>query len=1021
MAQSVLVSRQPETSEITVPQIPAIRYENTIAQGNSRNVYGNVINTYYVGPQQAPTEPVSTLDVPGASANDIECIMKNLEFEQMDERLATVATAHLDTCQWLFQRKEYMAWRDPDASSTNCGFLWLKGKPGAGKSTLMKSAQRHGEEEHEDLVISFFFNARGVELQKSTQGMYRSLLHQLLGQRTKQLAALSRQEGHSHHFNLLASVLEKARQKGARSTTQNWPIEQLKNMLHGLLLAFSPARVARCADALTGTAGTEANETFKNAVLAFARTPVACYVDALDECEDDEARDVIEFLGFLRAAAVQADVSFRVLLSSRHYPYITFDACQDLIIESQEGHEADIAEYLRNKLRIGKGALAREIRLAIQARASGVFLWVVLVVRIMNDLYDRGKILHLRQRLSAIPSGLHQLFEDIVQKDIQDGAELLLVSQLLLFSREPLRLVEFYYAMTVTSESFSDFNDAHQASVGPDDMLRFLLNASKGLAEITKGERPTVQFIHESVKDYLLGSGLVALAPSLATDLVRKCHLRLHQCCYHYLANIQLTIGLHGLRDAEGRFRPSFFVYAVEQILYHAEAAGLPLDDAVAVFRHDLWQILYNLKDPWHPLTREASPLYIFIMMGALKLAEAYIEAKGMPPQSPRQVLPEYHRSLLGPAIANRDYDMVKMLLGHGIGANWPAAKHHTCLTSALSSSSWTDFRITQALIDAGASVDPDANDPWGSSEMEQILRTASKDLRLIVLKSNVYTTPWHLDFNGILRDGNVDPEVKHVLISRLEALAKDVTNNAQTVSVEPYHSSALVAACVYNLPDMVALLVKLGVDVNVTFLRDTVLSHAVSAGHTKVVQALLELGASPSIPDHNGNYPVQRAVDRGDDSILRTLLEYGADASASDECHTRPLYMATERANETAMRLLIEHKADVNGPDLPPLQPLIGAVARGHASTVRFLIDHGADVSAIGEQGPEYADTCAFFAASRRGYLDILDILLAAGDPVPIERLDKAVVGALDGGFDEVVARLVQKGARLPLRPGTQ
>ena len=37
-----------------------------------------------------------------------------------------------------------------------------------------------------------------------------------------------------------------------------------------------------------------------------------------------------------------------------------------------------------------------------------------------------------------------------------------------------------------------------------DVIKRSILNSSKGLAEITKSKIPSVQFIHESVRDFLL-------------------------------------------------------------------------------------------------------------------------------------------------------------------------------------------------------------------------------------------------------------------------------------------------------------------------------------------------------------------------------------------------------------------------------------------------------------------------------------------------------------------------------------
>jgi len=76
---------------------------------------------------------------------------------------------------------EYLRWKAPEFRASHHGFLWIKGKPGAGKSTLMKHALRHEQslERRDTTIISFFFNARGHELEKTTEGMYRSLVHQV--------------------------------------------------------------------------------------------------------------------------------------------------------------------------------------------------------------------------------------------------------------------------------------------------------------------------------------------------------------------------------------------------------------------------------------------------------------------------------------------------------------------------------------------------------------------------------------------------------------------------------------------------------------------------------------------------------------------------------------------------------------------------------------------------------------------------------------------------------------------------
>ena len=100
----------------------------------------------------------------------------------MDQRLMNIRTAHNRTCTWLFKQPQFKDWRDISKRDEHHGFLWIKGKPGCGKSTIMKTALLRAKKERpHGITISYFFNARASDpLEKSSLGMYRSLVHQLL-------------------------------------------------------------------------------------------------------------------------------------------------------------------------------------------------------------------------------------------------------------------------------------------------------------------------------------------------------------------------------------------------------------------------------------------------------------------------------------------------------------------------------------------------------------------------------------------------------------------------------------------------------------------------------------------------------------------------------------------------------------------------------------------------------------------------------------------------------------------------
>lgn len=151
-------------------------------------------------------------------------------------------------------------------------------------------------------------------------------------------------------------------------------------------------------------------------------------------------------------------------------------------------------------------------------------MWVVLVVDILNKEY-RHNGLALRRRLAEIPSDLSELFKDILRHDNENMEGLLLCILWILFAKRPLQLKEFYHALW-SGLSLEDLADAQipdvsvpDASDSLDRFKRCVISSSKGLAEITKSKQPTVQFIHESVRDFLLKErGLHELWPDLGFD-----------------------------------------------------------------------------------------------------------------------------------------------------------------------------------------------------------------------------------------------------------------------------------------------------------------------------------------------------------------------------------------------------------------------------------------------------------------------------------------------------------------------
>ena len=124
-----------------------------------------------------------------------QMVIDSIRYAQITERRSKIPEAHARTFRWVFNEKmalgpgwtNFAEWcRD----SQQLGRLfWISGKPGSGKSTLMRFIQDDDRTTthlrtwagHKTILTAncFFWNP-GTKLQKSQAGMLRSLLYGLL-------------------------------------------------------------------------------------------------------------------------------------------------------------------------------------------------------------------------------------------------------------------------------------------------------------------------------------------------------------------------------------------------------------------------------------------------------------------------------------------------------------------------------------------------------------------------------------------------------------------------------------------------------------------------------------------------------------------------------------------------------------------------------------------------------------------------------------------------------------------------
>lgn len=777
----------------------------------------------------------------------------------------------METCQWLLNHPDYLNWLDPKQAVEHHGFLWIKGKPGAGKSTIMNFAFEEATKDKTVKVISFFFNARGDILERSILGMYRSLLFQLLNTLPGLLEVFDGPRFKHTLDDLHETITNQSRH-------HEWQVETLQGLL-------------------------------QDAIARIGQQPLKIFIDALDECDVDEVEEMLEYLGDIGQCAVSAGTKLHVCFSSRHYPHIDINYGRKLVLEAQEGHEMDIVIYIKGKLKVGRSKLAEEIRAKMQEKAKGIFIWVVLVAEILNEEYKRRRIFDVKKRLDLIPTKLSDLFKEILWRDQKNIQDLQLCIQWILYSKRPLKLEEYYFA-AVSGLSPGELRDWDPEDVTRDDMGRFVLSSSKGLVEVAKSKNPTVQFIHESVREFFLKDGVSVLWPNLTTDFPSLSHGQLNKCCQAYLeldVSAYLPIGTELPNAKSGKAKSlrnlvsskfPFLEYATRHILYHADAAAktFPHEDFLRHFNLNTWIHLDNLFQIYNNRrhTSTASLLYIVAennlakLIGAALCLDPRIDIEG-----------ERHQYPFFAALANGHEEAVKALLQ--IDASYPQDE---CF-SKLARQERFRARKSQTPIS------------WAAEQG--------------------YTTLVELFLDEKRADVDVNLRDYH-------------GRTPLSFAAEGGHTAVVEI-----------LLDKAGsaIDLN---LRDryglTPLLYAAERGHEAVITTLFDKASTTVDVNLRDNYdrtPLSLAAERGHEATVKLLLaQDGVDVNSKDVRGRTSLVWATLKGHEATVKLLLaQDGVDVNAKDKNHWTLLSWAAITGYEAIVQILlVQDGIDVDSKDDRG---------------------------------------------------------------------
>jgi hypothetical protein len=333
-------------------------------------------------------------------------ILEALRFDMMDKRNDDISDASTETFEWILNDddNDVQERSNPrlqctfkDWLTSSGGIFHISGKPGAGKSTLMKFLCDHEKTKQQlqqwagqkTLVFGkFYFWKFGTERQKNLDGLVRSLLFHILR--------------NSPEFTI-------------DLFPTHWAPDDYRISTSEPKIHINEIEIRQAFDKLIGNSATFANHRF------------CFFIDGLDEFEDkndtwaDLARRLITW--------VNGTDDVKICVSSREFETFEsrFPANQRLRL--QDLTRGDIGKVIQQKLeaarldrqiyfqRLMKESpnASKKLETMVASKADGVFLWVTLTLKLLCLAFDNHESFSgLQKIIDGIPTELEEFFQYIL-------------------------------------------------------------------------------------------------------------------------------------------------------------------------------------------------------------------------------------------------------------------------------------------------------------------------------------------------------------------------------------------------------------------------------------------------------------------------------------------------------------------------------------------------------------------------------------------------------------------------------
>jgi ankyrin repeat domain-containing protein 50 len=851
------------------------------------------------------------------------------------------------------------------------GLLWVKGKPGTGKSTLMAFLYQalQAVPAHElHINLEFFFHGRGTTLQKTPIGMFRSLLHQLF---TK--------------TDSVRGPIRKAFQEkkvfGEPGKGWEWQLKELQDL-------------------------------FFNGVTDVAKIQaITLFVDALDEAGSEVAEELVAYFHSLNDRLISSNGAARICISCRHYPVVALIPGLEIYVENE--NYKDISTFVHEQLNLRFLAwekdstsinACRALEDAIVKKASGVFQWASLIVPMVARWFNDGESLEkIHQMLARVPKELGAVYEHILENVIEarNRERTLHLMQWICLAERPLSVTELRFALAsddaYVQPSQLCCKDAKDFVETDATMEKLITSLSGGLAEVKHQlHGNNVQFIHQSVNDFLLSNGLnflvsvsvnalgqgsTPLMSLSSNEIIGRSQHRLSRSCINYL---KLEEVLREYINTDSRveykqiqsFRQKlpFMDYTTKSWFLHAEKAegcGISQQELVQQFK---------------------PPRVFKTWVKTYKMLHRYSNTYD-------NKYPEYGSTLLHIACSSNLQSAVRLLLQQGGSVEEEDSSGNRALHYAARCG---HIDLTNMLLDAHAEIG--VKNKAGSTPLVQAAGNGHEEIVKLFLRRGANINEQTGDSGNALQAATLNGST--ILVQMLLECGAEVNSHGGL------YGNALQAAAYRGSEAVVQLLLDKGAKVNAqSGYYGNALQAAAYGTSEAIIQLLLDHGAEVNMQGGRYGNALQAAAYGTSEAIVQLLLDHGAEVNAQSGYYGNALQAAAYGGNQAIVQLLLDHGAEVNAQGGRYGSALQAAAYRGHREIVKAIIDEKPEINTEDSLG-----RLGLYFAIRGNQEDMIEYMLAIGARADSTHTDQqgcsAIHFASSGGSLKALNLVISSGA---------